>query len=43
MRFAKGVRGHAPMRKFFKMVQFGAFLVYIWIKFRKVPFFIYCF
>ena len=25
MRFARGVRGHAPPRKFFKMVQFGAF------------------
>ena len=23
--FARGVRGHAPQRKFFKMVQFGAF------------------
>ena len=25
MRFARGVRGHAPPRKFFKMVQFGTF------------------
>ena len=25
MRFARGVRGHAPPRKFFKTVQFGAF------------------
>ena len=25
MRFARGVRGHAPPRKFFKMVQFDAF------------------
>ena len=25
MRFARGVRGHAPPRKFLKMVQFGAF------------------
>ena len=25
MRFARGVRGHASPRKFFKMVQFGAF------------------
>ena len=25
MRFARGVRGHAPPRKFFKMVQFGAY------------------
>ena len=25
MRFARGVRGHAPSRKNFKMVQFGAF------------------
>ena len=25
MCFARGVRGHAPPRKFFKMVQFGAF------------------
>ena len=25
MRFARGVRGHAPPRIFFKMVQFGAF------------------
>ena len=25
MRLARGVRGHAPPRKFFKMVQFGAF------------------
>ena len=25
MRFARGVRGHSPPRKFFKMVQFGAF------------------
>ena len=25
MRFARGVRGHAPPRKLFKMVQFGAF------------------
>ena len=25
MRIARGVRGHAPPRKFFKMVQFGAF------------------
>ena len=41
MRFARGIRGHVSPRKFFKMVQFGAFLVYIWIKFRKVPFFIY--
>ena len=23
--FARGVRGHAPTRKFLKMVQFGAF------------------
>ena len=23
--FARGVRGHAPPRNFFKMVQFGAF------------------
>ena len=23
--FARGVRGHAPLRKFLKMVQFGAF------------------
>ena len=23
--FARGVRGHAPPRKFLKMVQFGAF------------------
>ena len=26
-----GVRGHAPPRNFFKMVQFGAFWVYILI------------
>ena len=25
MRIARGVRGHAPPRKFFKTVQFGAF------------------
>ena len=25
MRFARGVRGHAPPRNFFKMVKFGAF------------------
>ena len=25
MRIARGVRGHAPRRKFFKTVQFGAF------------------
>ena len=25
LRIAKGVRGHAPPRKFFKTVQFGAF------------------
>ena len=25
MRFARRVRGHAPTRNFFKMVQFGAF------------------
>ena len=25
MRIARGVRGHAPTRKFFKTVQFGAF------------------
>ena len=25
MRFGRGVRGHAPPRKFLKMVQFGAF------------------
>ena len=25
MRIARGVRGHAPPRKFFKSVQFGAF------------------
>ena len=25
MRFARGVRGHAPPRNFFKIVQFGAF------------------
>ena len=25
MRIARGVRGHAPPRKFFKAVQFGAF------------------
>ena len=25
MSFARGVRGHAPPRKFFKMVQFGVF------------------
>ena len=25
MRFARGVRGHAPPRNFFKMVQFGGF------------------
>ena len=25
MRIARGVRGHAPQRKFFKTVQFGAF------------------
>ena len=24
-RFARGVQGHAPPRKFLKMVQFGAF------------------
>ena len=28
MRFARGVRGHASPRNFFKMVQFGAFGVY---------------
>ena len=26
--FARGVRGHAPPRKFLKMVQFGAFREY---------------
>ena len=26
MRFARGVRGHAPPRIFFKMVQFGVYL-----------------
>ena len=25
MRFARGVRGHAPPRKFFKMVRFGVY------------------
>ena len=29
-----GVWGYAPPRKLFKMVQFGVFLMYIWIKFR---------
>ena len=29
VRFARGVWEHAPPRKFFKKVQFGAFLVYI--------------
>ena len=28
MRIARGVQGHAPPRKFFKTVQFGAFRVY---------------
>ena len=26
MRFGRGVRGHAPPRKFFKMVRFGVYL-----------------
>ena len=55
MCFARGVRGHAPTRSFFKMVQLKCVLVYIWIKFWlkkisnflynffKLPFFIYNF
>ena len=31
--FARGVRGHAPPRKFFKMVQFGCVLESILLKF----------
>ena len=33
MRFAKGVRGHAPPIIFFKMVQFGAFWCIFWSDF----------
>ena len=45
MRFVRGVRGHAPPRKFFKMVQFGAFWCifgsdFVFKKFQKLPFFI---
>ena len=45
MRFAREVRGHAPQRKFFKMVQFGAFWCifgseFVFKKFQKLPFFI---
>ena len=29
MRFARGVWGHAPTRKFFKMVQFGVYFYHI--------------
>ena len=42
---ARGVRRHAPPRKFFKMVQFGAFWCifrsdFVFKKFQKLPFFI---
>ena len=45
MRFARGVWGHAPPRKFFKMVQFGAFWYiflshFVFKKFQKLQFFI---
>ena len=45
IRFARGVRGHAPQRKFFKMVQFGAFWCifgsdFVFKKLKKLPFFI---
>ena len=44
IRLARGVRGHVPPRKFFKMVQFGAFWCifgsdFYFKKFRKLPFF----
>ena len=29
MRFARGVRGHAPLRNFFKMVHFGVYFDHI--------------
>ena len=46
MRFARGVRGHAPPRKYLKMVQVGSFWciylnqIFYFKKFQKVPFFI---
>ena len=41
--FTKGVRGHVPPRKFFKMVQIGAFWCifgtdFVFKKFQKLPF-----
>ena len=40
--FVRGVWGHAPPRKFFKMVRFGVYLdqIFYFKKFQKVPFFI---
>ena len=45
MRFARGIRGHAPPRNFFKMVQFGAFWCifgsnFVFKKFQNLLFFI---
>ena len=45
MRFDGGVRGHAPPRKFFQMVQFGAFWCifgsdFVFKKFQKLLLFI---
>ena len=45
MRFARGVRGHAPLRIFFKIVQFGPFWCifgsdFVFKKFQKLLFFI---
>ena len=45
MRFARGVRGHAPRENFYKwcnLVRFGAYLdqIFYFKKVKKVPFFI---
>ena len=42
MHFVWGVRGHAPPRKFFKMMKFGAFwcIFRSHFVFKKLPFFI---